>query len=108
MSGKREKPEEIVSKLRQVEVLQGQGMRIADAVRQIWLNDGSCVRLRPERPDHVWSYDFVQDRTHDGRAYRTLNIIDEYTRDPSFPEPIRAALFEEDGAAYLVRNRREG
>ena len=47
---------------------------------RLWLNDGSCVRLRPERPNHVWSYDFVQDRTHDGRAYRTLNIIDEFTR----------------------------
>jgi len=48
---------------------------------RLWLNDGSCVRLRPERPNHVWSYDFVQDRTHDGRAYRTLNIIDEFTRE---------------------------
>lgn len=48
---------------------------------RLWLNDGSCVRLRPERPNHVWSYDFVQDRTADGRAYRTLNIIDEYTRE---------------------------
>jgi transposase InsO family protein len=42
----------------------------------IHMNDGSCVRLRPERPNHVWSYDFVQDRTHDGRLFRTLNIID--------------------------------
>ena len=48
---------------------------------RLWLNDGSCVRLRPERPNHVWSYDFVQDRTHDGRTYRMLNIIDEYTRE---------------------------
>jgi len=48
---------------------------------RLWLNDGSCVRLRPERPNHVWSYDFVQDRTADGRVYRTLNIIDEHTRD---------------------------
>jgi putative transposase len=40
---------------------------------RLWLNDGSCVRLRPERPNHVWSYDFVQDRTSDGRVYRTLN-----------------------------------
>ena len=46
---------------------------------RLWLNDGSCIRLRPERPNHVWSYDFVQDRTADGRVYRTLNIIDEYT-----------------------------
>ncbi len=41
----------------------------------------SCVRLRPERPNHVWSYDFVQDRTHHGRAYRILNIIDEFTKE---------------------------
>ena len=48
---------------------------------RLWLNDGSCVRLRPDRPNHVWSYDFVQDRTDDGRTYRTLNIIDEFTRE---------------------------
>ncbi len=47
---------------------------------RLWLADGSCVRLRPERPHHVWSYDFVEDRTHDGRKFRMLNIIDEYTR----------------------------
>ena len=33
---------------------------------RLWLNDGSCTRLRPEHPNHVWSYDFVEDRTHDG------------------------------------------
>ncbi len=48
---------------------------------RLWLNDGSCVRLRPERPNHVWSYDFVQDRTHDSRIFRTLNIIDEFTKE---------------------------
>ena len=37
---------------------------------RLWLKDGSCVRLRPERPNHVWSYDFVEDRTHDGRKLR--------------------------------------
>jgi putative transposase len=36
---------------------------------RLWLNDGSCGRLRPERKDHVWSYDFVQARTDDGRAF---------------------------------------
>ena len=50
--------------------------------KRLWLNDGSCIRLRPERPNHVWSYDFMQDRTHDGRAYRILNIIDEFTKEP--------------------------
>jgi len=48
---------------------------------RLWLNDGSCVRLRPEHPNHVWSYDFVQDRTHDGRILRTLIIIDEITKE---------------------------
>ncbi|MEJ0094953.1 MAG: IS3 family transposase [Methylocella sp.] len=48
---------------------------------RLWLNDGSCVRLRPQCPNHVWSYDFVEDRTHDGRKYRMLNIIDEFTRE---------------------------
>jgi putative transposase len=46
---------------------------------RLWLADGSCLRLRAERPDHVWSYDFVEDRTHDGRKYRMLNVIDEFT-----------------------------
>jgi putative transposase len=46
----------------------------------LWLNDGSCIRLRPERPGHVWSYDFVQDRTQEGRPFRMLTVIDEYTR----------------------------
>jgi putative transposase len=45
-----------------------------------WLNDGSCVRLRHERPNHVWSYDFVQDRTEDGPPFRMLCVIDEFTR----------------------------
>lgn len=49
--------------------------------RRLWLNDGSCIRLRPERPNHVWSYDFVHDKTHDGRPFKILNIIDEYTRE---------------------------
>ena len=48
---------------------------------RLWLNDGSCVRLRPEYKDHVWSYDFMIDRTADGRAFKILNIIDEYTRE---------------------------
>ncbi|MGN6094714.1 MAG: IS3 family transposase [Bosea sp. (in: a-proteobacteria)] len=48
---------------------------------RLWLGDGSCVRLRAERPNHVWSYDFVEDRTHDGRKYRMLNIIDEFTHE---------------------------
>ncbi len=48
---------------------------------RLWLNDGSCIRLRPSWPTHVWAYDFVMARTHDGRAFRMLTIIDEYTRE---------------------------
>src|SRR5471032_3559169 len=48
---------------------------------RLWLNDGSCIRLRPEHRNHVWSYDFVEDRTHEGRKYRMLNVIDEFTHE---------------------------
>lgn len=48
---------------------------------RLWLNDGSCIRLWPERSNHVWSYDFVEARTHDGRKFRMLNLIDEFTRE---------------------------
>ena len=140
MGIKRHKPEEIVTKLRQVEVLCGQGMARVDAIREVqiteqtfyrwrkqyggmgtdqlrelkrlqkendrlrravsdltldklkvpmkqpkkgrlWLNDGSCVRLRPEYRHHVGSYDFVHHRTDEGKAFRTLNILDEFSRE---------------------------
>lgn len=48
---------------------------------RLWLNDGSCVRLRPERKDHVWTYDFVQARTTDGWPIRMLTIVDEFSRE---------------------------
>jgi len=48
---------------------------------RLWLNDGSCVRLRAEYVNHVWSYDFVHHRTEDGRAFRTLNVLDEFGRE---------------------------
>ena len=48
---------------------------------RLWFDDGSCIRLRPERPNHVWSCDFVESRTHDGRTFRMLNLIDEFTRE---------------------------
>ena len=48
---------------------------------RLWLNNGSCVRLRPMHKDHVWSYDFMTARTDNGRAFRMLNIIDEYTKE---------------------------
>ncbi|MEL6497615.1 MAG: IS3 family transposase [Planctomycetota bacterium] len=61
-----------------------EGLKVPKKQRKrgrLWLNDGSCVRLRPEHKDHVWSYDFVQGRTHDGRAFRMLTVIDEYSRE---------------------------
>lgn len=48
---------------------------------RLWLADGSCVRRRPEHPHHVWAYDFVMDRTHDGRPVKMLTVVDEYTRE---------------------------
>ena len=48
---------------------------------RLWLNDGSCIRLRPQYRNHVWAYDFVQDRTRDGRKFRMLTVIDEFTRE---------------------------
>ena len=48
---------------------------------RLWLANGSCIRLRPEQRNHVWSYDFVEDRTHDGRKYRMLNVLDEFSHE---------------------------
>ncbi len=58
-----------------------EGSTETEARGRLWLNDGSCVRLRPEHANHVWSYDFVEGRTHNGRKFRMLNIIDEFTRE---------------------------
>jgi transposase len=94
MPRKRHTPEEIIAKLRQVDVLASQGTPVAEAIRQIgvtevtyyrwrreglkvphkqpkrgrlWLSDGSGLRLRAQGPNHVWSYDFIEDRTHENR-----------------------------------------
>ena len=48
---------------------------------RLWLTDGSCVRLRPQRRNHVWAYDFVALRTSDGKPVRLLTVVDEYTRE---------------------------
>ena len=48
---------------------------------RLWLNDGSCIRLRPEHRNHVWAYDFVAEKTHDGRTLKLLTVVDEYTRE---------------------------
>ena len=54
---------------------------------RLWLNDGSCIRLRPLHKNHVWSYDFVSTRTHDGRALKLLTVLDEYDQPPRVVPP---------------------
>jgi transposase InsO family protein len=49
--------------------------------KRLWLDESSCIRLRPKYRNHVWSYDFVMTRTHDGRAVKILTLIDEYSRE---------------------------
>lgn len=49
--------------------------------KRLWLTDGSCIRLRPTHRNHVWTYDFVADRTRNGRPLRMLTLLDEYTRE---------------------------
>jgi transposase InsO family protein len=83
--------------------------------RRLWLNDGSCVRLRAEYPNHVWSYDFVHDRTSYGRSIRILTMVDEYTREAlavnverkmsySYVLDQLAELFIERGAPEYIRS----
>ncbi len=91
MSRKRHAPEQIISKLRQAEVEIANGAMIGQEGLEVprkqpkrgrlWLNDGSSVRLRPAHVDHVWSYDFMLHRTHDGRALRLLTLMDEFSRE---------------------------
>jgi putative transposase len=82
---------------------------------RLWLNDGSCIRLRPCWRNHVWAYDFVQARTHDGRAFKMLTVIDEFTRECLAIEVARrirsddvlhvlTALFTRHGAPDYIRS----
>jgi putative transposase len=74
----------VVGKDRVQRIWRREGLKVPKKQKprgRLWLNDGSCVRLRPARPNHVWSYDFVAARTHDGRSVRLLTLIDEYTRE---------------------------
>ena len=73
-----------VGKDRVQRIWRREGLRVPQKQRprgRLWLNEGSCVRLRPERANHVWSYDFVSAMTHDGRSLRLLTLLDEYTRE---------------------------
>jgi len=83
--------------------------------RRLWFNDGSCIRLRPTHKNHVWSYDFVHDRTSNGRAIRMLTVIDEFSRESSAIEVDRklnsknvidvlSRLFIEKGVPEHIRS----
>jgi putative transposase len=74
---------------------------------RLWQNDGSCVRRRPEYKDHVWSYDFVSDRTSDGRGLKFLTVIDEYTRECLAIDVARSIKSEDamDRLAFLFAER---
>jgi transposase InsO family protein len=72
---------------------------------RLWLNDGSRIRLWPERAHHVWSFDFVESRTHDGRSLRIMTLIDEHTREclqPTELVDLRAAAGANMTAAALA------
>lgn len=74
----------LVNKKRVERIWRREGLKVPQKQpkrSRLWLNDGSCIRLRAERPNHVWAYDFVESRTHDGRKIRMLNIVDEFTRE---------------------------
>ena len=74
----------VVNKKRVARIWRREGLKVPQRQPKRgrwWLNNGSCIRLKPERPNHVWAYDFVEDRTHDGRKLRMLNIVDEFTRE---------------------------
>lgn len=73
-----------VNKKRVERIWREEGLKVPQRQKRrarLWLADGSCIRLRPEYPDHVWSYDFVTDQTEDGRLFRILTIVDEFTRE---------------------------
>jgi transposase-like protein len=90
-------PEQIIAKLREVDVVVGRGSTAVEACRQIGISEQTLYRWRKEyggrlRPQHrgdVWSYDFVEDQTHIGRKYRMLNIIGEFSRECLAMAPLR-------------------
>ncbi len=68
---------------------------------RLWLNDGSCIRLRPTHKGHVWAYDFVHDRTRDGRVLKMLVVVDEFSRECLAIETVRR-LKSQDVLAVLA------
>jgi hypothetical protein len=75
---------------------------------RLWLNNGSCLRLRPDRPNHVWAYDFVEDRTRECRKFRTLNVVDEFSRGAWHDAQLRFYPDHSVGAGHQDGAVREG
>ena len=93
-----------VGKDRVQRIWRREGLKVPQKQRprgRLWLNDGSCVRLRPERPNHVWSYDFMSARTHEGRTLRLLTLLDEYTR-----ECLAIRVERRMGSQQIIENQR--
>jgi putative transposase len=93
-----------VNRKRVLRIRQREGLKVPakQAKRgRLWLNDGSCIRLRPEYPNHVWAYDFVADRTVDGRALKMLTVIDEFSRQ-CLAIPVARRLNSDDVLATLT------
>ena len=73
-----------VNHMRVERIWREQGLKVAKRQKKrkrLWLSDGSCIRLRPEYTNHLWSYDILEDKTHNGKKFRILNIMDEYSRE---------------------------
>jgi len=73
-----------INKKRVFRIWRSLGLKVPKKQRKrarLWDQGGSCIRLRPVRPNHVWSYDFMMDKTHDGKTIKLFNVIDEFTRE---------------------------
>ena len=81
-----------ISRSRAERIWKQEGLRVPQKQPKrgrLWLADGSCIRLRPTHRNHVWSWDFVMDRTNDGRPIKILTLIDEYTKEALAVYPAR-------------------
>lgn len=73
----------IVNHKRVERIWREEGLKVPQKQKKrgrLYFNDGSCIRLRPLHKNHVWSYDFVQDRLCNGKKIRMLTVLDEFTR----------------------------
>src|SRR5580698_2539239 len=93
-----------VNRKRVLRIWQREGLKVPAKQSKrgrLWLNDGSCIRLRPQYPNHVWAYDFVADRTVDGRPLKMLTVIDEFSRQ-CMAIPVARRLNSDDVLATLT------